>query len=211
MADRATRLLEGRPVPTGNVLDATDPGADRTSKSWAQAHESRQALPKWETCSPKRNSIRPVARVECPSPHGLIVKEIEFELLAPHAVVDLAPIPPETKVVPPLGGLNTYTGTVPGRSTSAAAIEATNCSALMYVVATNEPFQTTAESRRKSSPLTVRRNVLAPAVTLLGESEVTEGAGGQEQERTGSSEIASTTKSANLVIIAIGFHLRQTG
>jgi len=41
-----------------------------------------------------------------PRPHGLIVKETAFELLAPHAVVDLIPIPPDAKVTLPLG-LNT--------------------------------------------------------------------------------------------------------
>jgi hypothetical protein len=46
--------------------------------------------------------------------HKLIVKETAFEFFPPHKVVDITPIPPETKVVLPCGGLNTKTSTVPG-------------------------------------------------------------------------------------------------
>jgi len=58
---------------------------------------------------PKAGKSSAVSRFETATVrrHGLIVKETGFEFLAPHAVVDLTPIAPETKPVPPLGGLNT--------------------------------------------------------------------------------------------------------
>jgi hypothetical protein len=58
--------------------------------------------------------------------HGLIVNETAFEFLPLHEVVDITPIPPETNVVPPSGGLKTETTTVPGWAMSAAVITATN-------------------------------------------------------------------------------------
>ena len=41
--------------------------------------------------------------------HGLTVKETAFKVLPSHELVEAAPIPPETKVVPPSGGLTTKT------------------------------------------------------------------------------------------------------
>jgi len=65
--------------------------------------------------------IEVAARPRC---HRLTVKETTLEFLPPHEVVDITPIPPETKVVPPLGGLNTETGTVPGCAMSEAGMSA---------------------------------------------------------------------------------------
>jgi len=48
------------------------------------------------------------------------VNDTAFELLPLHAVVEISPTPPETKVVPPSGGLNTKTSTVPGCAMSVA-------------------------------------------------------------------------------------------
>ena len=138
------------------------------------------------------------------------MKETAFEFFPLHEVVDITPIPPETKVVPPPGGLNTNTSTVPGCAMSVAVMVATNSWLLMNVVTRKESFQLTTESRRKSLPLTVNRNSLPPAVALLGEIEVMDGAGGQvPQERTVTSVIASTDMKANLGVLAIGLHLRQ--
>jgi hypothetical protein len=50
--------------------------------------------------------------------NGLIVKETTFEFLPLHAVVEINPIPPETKVVPPSGGLNTKSSAVPDCATA---------------------------------------------------------------------------------------------
>jgi hypothetical protein len=60
-----------------------------------------------------------------PRDHGLTVKDKPFEFFAPHAVVVVTPIAPE-KVVPPSGGLNTKTNTVPGCAMSAAVTAASN-------------------------------------------------------------------------------------
>src|SRR2546426_7608051 len=134
--------------------------------------------------------------------HGLIVKETTFEFLPLHAVVEISPIPPETKVVPPSGGLNTKTSTVPGCAMSVAVRVATNRRLVLNVVTRNELFQLTTESRRKSLPLTVSRNWLPPAVALLGESEVMDGAGGQVPQDT---VAASTARMGNLALVAIGY------
>ena len=48
------------------------------------------------------------------------MNDTAFELLPLHAVVEISPTPPETKVVPPSGGLNTKTSTVPGCAMSVA-------------------------------------------------------------------------------------------
>ena len=51
---------------------------------------------------------------------------------------------------------------------------------------------------------------MPPAVALLGEIEVMDGAGGQvPQERAVASVIASTDMGANLGALAISLHLRQ--
>jgi hypothetical protein len=144
--------------------------------------------------------------------YGVIVNETPFELLPTHEVVDITPIAPETNVVPPCGGLKTETSTVPACVMSLAVMAATNCRLLTKVVTREEPFQTTTESRRKSLPLTVSKNWLLPEVALLGESEVTDGAGGHvPQDKAATSMIAITDVRANLGALAIGLHLRQTG
>jgi hypothetical protein len=142
----------------------------------------------------------------------LITSETAFELLPRHAVVDITPIPPETNVVPPSGGLNTKTSTVPVCVMSAAVMIATNCWLLTKDVIRNEPFQLTAESWRNSLPLTVRRNRLPPAVALLGVIEVMNGVGGQApQDTVIASKIANTDMRTNLGDLAIGLHLRLSG
>ena len=107
-----------------------------------------------------------------------MVKERVFEVFPLHGVVDITPIPPETKVVPPSGGLNAETSAVPGCAMSAAEMTATNWRLLTNVVKRNEPFQLTKASRRKSLPFTVSRNWLPPAVAFAGEMEATDGNGG---------------------------------
>jgi len=142
--------------------------------------------------------------------YGLIVKERAFEFFPLQEVVDIAPIPPETKVVPPSGGLNTRTSTVSGCAMSPAVIGATNWSLLTKVVARKELFQLTTESRRKPLPLIVNRNWLPPAVALLGEIEVMDGAGVQvPQDTTIASVILRADMRANLDTLAIGLHPGQ--
>jgi hypothetical protein len=90
----------------------------------------------------------------------LIVKDTEFEVLPLHEVADITPIPPETKVVPPSGGLNTETYAEPGCAMSVAVMVATSSWLLTNAVTRNEPFQLTKESWRKSLPLTISGNWL---------------------------------------------------
>ncbi len=80
---------------------------------------------------------------------------------------------------------------------------------LTNVVTRAVPFHITTELLRKLPPFTVRTNPTPPAVALLGEIELNEGVGGQEQEATGSRKIASAPQSANLFIVAISVHFRQ--
>ena len=139
------------------------------------------------------------------------MKETEFEVFPLHVVVDITPIPPDTKVVPPSGGLNTKT-TVPDCTMSAAMMTAISWRVLTNVVTRNEPFQLTKESRRKSLPLTVNGNWLPPAVALVGEMEAIDGNGGQvPQDSAVTRVIANAPNTGNLAIVAIGLHLRQTG
>jgi hypothetical protein len=159
----------------------------------------------------RRFGIVPRESGRSPHDHGLTVKETPFEFLALQAVVDVTPIAPE-KVVPPSGGLNTKTNTVPGCAMSAAVTAASNCWLLTKVVTRGEPFHFTTEPWRKSSPLTVRTNWLPPAVALTGETDAMDGAGGQlPQDSAAHSVIASIAKTGDLVTVAIGLHLRQAG
>jgi hypothetical protein len=140
-----------------------------------------------------------------------MVKETALEFFPLHEVMDVTPIPPETKTVPPDEGLKTKTSTVPGSAMSAAVTVATNWWLLVKVVTRKEPFQLTTELRSKSLPLTVSRNWLPPAAALLGEMEVMAGRGGQvPQERAVASVIASAAKTGDLALLAIGSHARQT-
>jgi hypothetical protein len=66
------------------------------------------------------------------------------------------------------------------------------------------PFHTTTELLLKLPPFTVRTKPAPPAVALLGESELTDGVDGQEQETTGSRKIANAPKRADFFIVAIG-------
>jgi len=66
------------------------------------------------------------------------------------------------------------------------------------------------ESRRKQLPITVSRNWLPPAVALLGESEVMDGAGGQVPQDTAAARvIVSTTRTGSFA--AWGMHLGHAG
>jgi hypothetical protein len=98
---------------------------------------------------------------------------------------------------------------VSGCAICVAEIAAVSCLLLTNDVVRGKPSQTTTALLLKSLPLTVSENPAAPAVALLGESEVTEGVAGQPpQETTGSDKIANAPKSAD-IFIAIGVHIRQ--
>jgi len=107
------------------------------------------------------------------------VKETAFESLPLHVGVVVVISPVELEDVPPCGGLSTRTCNVPGCAMSAAGIVATNSWLLRKLGVREEPLKSRIELLRKSLPLMVNVNWLPPAVALLGEIEVIDGAAGQ--------------------------------
>ena len=80
-------------------------------------------------------------------------------------------------VPPPGAGFVTVTVAVPAVAISAAVIAAVNCVALTNVVVLAAPLNFTTDVDTKPVPLTVRVKAAPPAVALVGEREVTVGAG----------------------------------
>jgi hypothetical protein len=80
-----------------------------------------------------------------------------------------------------------------------------SCFPLTNDVVTDVPFHTTTELLAKLLPFTVRTKPSPPAVALLGEIELTDGADGQEQETAGSRKIANAPKRkrSDFFIVAI--------
>jgi len=83
----------------------------------------------------------------------------------------------EPDVPPPGAGFVTVTVAVPAVAISAEAIAAVSCVALTNVVVLAAPLNFTADVDTKPVPFTVRVKAAPPAVALVGESEVTVGAG----------------------------------
>jgi len=81
------------------------------------------------------------------------------------------------EVPPPGAGLKTVTEAVPAVAMSAAVICAVSCVLLPKVVVLALPFQRTTDELLKFVPVTVSVNAGSPAVLLLGEIEVSVGAG----------------------------------
>ena len=109
------------------------------------------------------NAAEPAATVEGESElivgtALLIVKEAAFE-------------------APPGAGFITVTLAVPALAISAAVIAAVNCVTLMNVVVLAVPLNFTTDVETKEVPFTVRVKAAPPAVALVGESDVTAGAG----------------------------------
>lgn len=76
-----------------------------------------------------------------------------------------------------------------------------SCLLLTNDVVSDVPFHTTTELLLKLPPFTVRTKPAPPAVALLGESELTDGVDGQEQETTGSRKIANAPKRGRPFIV----------
>jgi hypothetical protein len=79
--------------------------------------------------------------------------------------------------VPPDNGLETVTVAEPAVAISAAVIAAVNCVALTNVVVLAAPLNFTTDVETNPVPLTVRVKAAPPAVALVGEREVSVGAG----------------------------------
>ncbi len=72
------------------------------------------------------------------------------------------------------------------------------------------PLKSTVEVLRKLLPLMVNTNSLPPAVVLLGEIEVIDGAAGQAQDTVVASAITSKYTTDHLAAVANGTHRWQT-
>ena len=80
-------------------------------------------------------------------------------------------------VPPPGAGFVTVTVAVPAVAISAAVIAAVNCVAFTKVVVLAAPLNFTTDVDTKPVPFTVRVKAAPPAVALVGEREVSVGAG----------------------------------
>ena len=80
-------------------------------------------------------------------------------------------------VPPPGAGLVTVTVAVPAVAISAAEIAAVSCVALTNVVVLAAPLNFTTDVDTKPVPFTVRVKAAPPAVAVVGEREVSVGAG----------------------------------
>jgi hypothetical protein len=80
-------------------------------------------------------------------------------------------------VPPPGAGFVTVTLAVPAVAMSAAVIAAVSCVALANVVVLAAPLNFTTEVDTNPIPFTVKVKAAPPAVALVGESEVSVGAG----------------------------------
>ena len=78
---------------------------------------------------------------------------------------------------PPGAGFITLTGTIPPLAISAAVIAAVSIVLLTMVVGRVKPFHCTTEVETKFVPTTVRVNAGSPAVSLLGDNDVSVGTG----------------------------------
>ena len=83
----------------------------------------------------------------------------------------------EPDVPPPGAGFVTVTGAVPAVAISAAVIAAVNCVAFTNVVVLAAPLNFTTDVETNPVPFTVRVKAAPPAVALVGEREVSVGAG----------------------------------
>ena len=84
---------------------------------------------------------------------------------------------------------------------SVPGIVTVSCLLLTNDVVRDVPFHTTTELLLKLPPFTVRTKPAPPAVALLGESELTDGVDGQEQETAGSKKIANAPKRGRPFIV----------
>jgi hypothetical protein len=86
----------------------------------------------------------------------------------------------ELEVVPP--GACTLTAAEPELTIKLAGTAAVSWVAELRVVASAEPFHSTASPDMKLVPVTVRVNPELPAVALAGDNELTAGVGGRGAE-----------------------------
>src|SRR6266404_1726106 len=116
----------------------------------------------------------PVAvRVNPAPPAPTLVGEIEPSVGAGLLIVNVCAL----ERPPPGVGLKIVTGAVPGVAMSLAEIAARSSVLLKKVVDRSLPFQRTTDEAMKFVPVAIRGNPAPPAATLVGEIELSVGAG----------------------------------
>jgi hypothetical protein len=115
-------------------------------------------------------------RVKAPVP--AVAEAGDSELMVGAGLAGALMVKPALPEVPPPGaGLDTFTWAVPAAATSAAAMPASSCVPLTYVVVRFVPFQFTTDPLMNPFPFTVRVKAPVPAVAEAGDSELMVGAG----------------------------------
>ena len=129
-------------------------------------------VPKF-TVAPVAKPVPVRVNVNAGPPTAVLVGVIEASVRAdPLIVNDRVP-----DVPPPGVAFMTVTLAVPAVAISAAVIAAVNCVALTNVVVLAAPLNFTTDVDTKPVPFTVRVKAAPPAVALVGEREVSIGAG----------------------------------
>ena len=124
------------------------------------------------TVAPDTNPTPLTVSVNAAEPATALEGEIELSVGTGLLIVN------DTAFDAPLGaGFVTVTVAVPAVAISAAVIAAVNCVALTKVVVLVAPLNFTTDVDTNPVPLTVRVKAAPPAVALVGEREVTVGAG----------------------------------
>jgi hypothetical protein len=132
-----------------------------------------RAVPPHCTMEPWTKFVPVTVKVKAISPG--VAREGEREL---SPGVGLLMVKVNALEVPPPGAeLNTVTCAVPADATSLAEMEAVNCVLLTKAEGLLLPFHWTTDPVTKLVPVMVNLRVDEPAVTLLGESVLKEGAG----------------------------------
>ena len=125
------------------------------------------------TVAPVAKPVPVRVNVNAAPPTVVLAGAIEVSVRAdPLIVNDRVP-----DVPPPGVAFVTVTLAVPAVAISAAVIAAVNCVALTNVVVLAAPLNFTTDVETKEVPLTVSAKATPPAVALVGEREVTVGAG----------------------------------
>jgi hypothetical protein len=130
-------------------------------------------VPKF-TVAPARNPVPVSANVKAAPPAVAEVGAREVRVGAEAALIVNDRLP---DVPPPGAGLVTVTFAVPAVAISAAVMAAVNCVALTNVVVLATPLNFTTDVETNPVPFTVRVKAAPPAVALVGEIEVSVGAG----------------------------------
>ena len=180
-----------KPMAKAKTLEVPPPGAGLNTATWAVppdamslagiAAVNRVALTKlvvravpFHWTKELRTKFVPVTVKVKAAPPG-VVREGEREL-SPGVGLLVGKVN-ALEVPPPGVALNTVTCAVPADATSVAEMDAVNCVLLTKAEGLLLPFHWTTDPVTKLVPMMVNLKADEPAVTLLGESVLNEGAG----------------------------------